>query len=86
MGIQPFWVRHNAEISSKLGQKSTFVAKMPVTQAADEIFWVRKGQKPSDVDGPFTGHQSNWPGAKIWSRNLPLIESKCAKIRQNAKI
>ena len=57
--FRPFWVRHKSEISSKLGQKSTFDAKMPVSKPADGIFGVYKGQKPSKFGGPITGHQAN---------------------------
>ena len=65
--FRPFWVRHKSEIGSKLGQKSTFDAKMPVSKPADGIFGVCKGQKPSKFGGPITGHQASWPEAKFWS-------------------
>ena len=38
------WVRYKAEIGSKLGQKSTFDAKILVSQHTDGIFGVSKGQ------------------------------------------
>ena len=59
---------------------------MPVSQPADGILGVCKGQKPSELDGPITDYQANWPRAKFWSLTYLSWSPNVPKLAQNAQI